>query len=96
MAALQIRVPHNRTLDEARGRLELAVTEAKSQFGALVREVAWSDDRNAVTMRGPGFVVAMSLDPEALKAECDFPILGRLLGRSVMDGLATILQKRLS
>jgi hypothetical protein len=64
-----------------------------SQFGALVRQVAWSDDHSWVRLDGIGFWVQLWVDAQDVHATGDIPILGALLGRPVAAGLTQILQQ---
>ncbi len=93
MSLINLAVKHGRTLDDARGRLEVAVTEAKSRFGPLIQRVEWSEDRNIVKMIGTGFVAEMRVDAEDVHVSMDVPILAGLLGSPVTAGLKGIVQK---
>jgi hypothetical protein len=92
MPLFQLSVRHGRTLDDARGRLGMAVDEARVRFGALVRQVDWSDDRNAVTVTGPGFNLSMRVDDQEVHVSGDVPVLGALLGKSFETGMKQIVQ----
>jgi len=93
MPLLNLTVQHRQTLEEARRRLEAAVQQVSAQFGALVRRVEWAADRNRVKLEGVGFWVEMWVDPQAVHATGDVPILGALLGGSLGAGLKQILQQ---
>jgi hypothetical protein len=47
MPLVKFAVAHGRTLDEARRRLETAVGQITTQFGAMIRRVEWAADRLA-------------------------------------------------
>jgi hypothetical protein len=100
MSLINLSVKHNRTLEEARGRLEAAVQEVSGQFGAMVRRVEWAADRSRVRMEGVGFWVEMWVDAQEVHATGDMPLLGGLLGSPLGAGLKQIVQqafqKRLS
>lgn len=93
MPLINLSVKHGRTLDDARGRLEMAVTDARAKFGLLVQRVEWADDRNSVRMSGTGFSADMRVDENEVHVSVDVPILGRLLGNPVQAGLKGIVQK---
>ena len=78
---------------EMRSRLETAVHKVLSQCGALVRQVAWSDDQSWVRLEGIGCWVQLWVDAQEVHATGDIPILGALLGRPVAAGLKQILQQ---
>jgi hypothetical protein len=54
MPLINLSVQHGQNLEEARSRLEAAVHKLMSQFGALVRQVTWSDDHRWVRLDGIG------------------------------------------
>jgi hypothetical protein len=93
MPLINLSVQHGQRLEEARSRLETAVHKVMSQFGALVRQVAWSDDHSWVRLDGIGFWVQLWVDAQDVHATGDIPILGALLGRPVAAGLTQILQQ---
>jgi hypothetical protein len=93
MALINLSVKHGRTLEEAQSRLETMVHHVHSQFRALVREVAWSVDRNRVRLDGVGFWVEMWVDTQEVHVSGDIPFLGGLLGSPVATGLKQILQQ---
>ena len=93
MSAFNVTVQHGQTLDEARRRLEAAVQQVSSQFGAMVRRVEWTADRNRVKLEGVGFWAEMWVDPREVHATGDVPILGGLLGSSLGTGLKQIVQQ---
>lgn len=93
MPLMTLSVQHKHTLEEARRRLEAAVSELTNRFGTLVRQVEWSSDRNQVRLEGGGVRVELQLDEQAVHATIDIPVLGRFLGGSVVTGLKEILQR---
>jgi hypothetical protein len=86
-------VQHGQSLEEARNRLEMAVHKVLSQFGTLVRQVAWSDDHSWVRLEGIGFWVQLWVDVQDVHATGDIPLLGALFGRPVAAGLKQILRQ---
>jgi hypothetical protein len=93
MPIINLSVQHGQSLEEARSRLEAAVHKVLSQFGALVRKVAWSDDHSWVRLDGIGFWVQLWVDAQDVHATGDIPLLGALLGRPLATGLKQILQQ---
>lgn len=93
MPLIDMSVQHGQSLEEARSHLETAVHKVVSQFGALVRDVAWSADHSWVRLDGRGFWVELWVDAQAVHATGDIPLLGALLGRPVAAGLKQILQQ---
>ena len=93
MSLINVSVKHGQTLDDARSRLQDAVDEVRGKFPAMVQRVDWSDDRNAVTILGKGFDVAMRIDPQDLHVAGNITILGALLGGPFVAGLKQIVQK---
>jgi hypothetical protein len=93
MPLINLSVQHGQSLEEARNRLDAAVHKVLSQFGTLVRQVAWSDDHSWVRLDGIGFWVQLWVDAQEVHATGDIPLLGALLGRPVATGLKQILQQ---
>ena len=93
MPLITLSVQHGHTFDEARRRLETAVAELTSRFGALVRRVEWSSDHSQVRLEGSGLWIELRLDAQAVHMSADIPILGRLLGGSVTTRVKEILQR---
>ena len=93
MPLINLTVQHGLTLEAASRRLELAVHQISSQFGALVHRVEWAVDRKRVKVEGVGFWVDMWVDAQAVHATGDIPILGKLLGNPLASGLKQIIQQ---
>ena len=55
MPLINLSVRHGQSLQEAQSRLQTAVNKVMNQFGALVRQVAWSTDHSRVRLDGRGF-----------------------------------------
>jgi Putative polyhydroxyalkanoic acid system protein (PHA_gran_rgn) len=90
---INLTVQHGQTLEEARRRLEVAVTEVNAKFGSMIQRVEWAADRSRVKLDGVGFWVEMSVDAQALHATGDIPILGRLLSGQMISGLRQIVEQ---
>lgn len=93
MPLLNLTVRHGRPLEEAQRRLEQAVQRVSAQFGALVRRVDWSPNRDRVKVEGTGFWVEMWVDPQDVHATGDIPMLAGLLGGRLGAGLKQILEQ---
>jgi Putative polyhydroxyalkanoic acid system protein (PHA_gran_rgn) len=100
MSLINLSVKHGQSLEEARGRLEMAVNEVRSRFGAMIQRADWSADRNRVRLDGTGFWLEMTVDDQHVHATGDIPFLGGLLGGPLAGGLKQIVeqtfQKKLS
>jgi len=92
MPLIHLSVQHGHTFDEAKRRLETAVHEIQSRFGALVQQAEWSTDRSQVRLEGSGFWVEMQVDAQAVHVSVDIPVLGGLLGGSITTRLQEIVQ----
>ena len=93
MPLIDLTLQHGQTLDEARRRLEMTVTEVTTKFGSMVQRVEWTADRSRVKLSGVGFWIEMSVDVQALHATGDIPILGRLFSGPLMAGLRQIVER---
>ena len=93
MPLLNLTVRHGRPLEEAQRGLEQAVQRVSGQFGALVRRVDWSANRDRVKLEGAGFWVEMWVDAQDVHATGDIPMLAGLLGGQLGAGLKQILQQ---
>jgi Putative polyhydroxyalkanoic acid system protein (PHA_gran_rgn) len=93
MSLIHLTVKHNRTLEEARAQLEMAVNEVQTRFGSMVQRVEWSGDRDQVKLFGTGFEVEMRVDPQELHVSADLPFLGGILGGPLVTGLKGIVQQ---
>lgn len=93
MPLFHVAVRHNRTIEDARARLETAVDEVRNRFGAVVQRVDWSADRNAVTVGGAGVVIEMRVDPQEVHVSGDVPLLASLLGKPLEAGVKQIVQQ---
>jgi Putative polyhydroxyalkanoic acid system protein (PHA_gran_rgn) len=93
MPLINLSVKHGHTVEEARSRLKTAVEQVHSQFGALVRQVAWSADHSQVRLDGVGFWVELWVDAQEVHASGDIPVLAGLLGSPVAVGLKQILEQ---
>jgi hypothetical protein len=90
---INLTVRHGRTLEDARRRLEMAVDQVSAQFGAMVRRVEWSADRNRVRLEGVGAWVEMWVDAQDVHATGDISILGNMLSGPLASGLKQIVQQ---
>jgi hypothetical protein len=93
MPMIDLTFRHGQTLEEARSRLEITVTEVNARFGSMIRRAEWAADRSRVKLDGIGFWVEMSVDAQALHATGDIPILGRLLDGQLTSGLRQIIRQ---
>ena len=93
MPLFQLSVKHHRSAEDARGRLGVAIDEARARFGPVIQKVEWSDDKSTVTASGGGFVVTMRVDDQDVHVSADSPLLGALLGKPLESGLRQIVQK---
>jgi hypothetical protein len=93
VSLITLTIQHRQTQEEARRRLETAVHEMSSKFGAMLRRVEWAADRNRVRLEGVGFWVEMWVDAEVVHVNGDAPILGRLLGSPLTLRLRQIVER---
>jgi hypothetical protein len=93
MPLINVTIAHGRSLDEARRRLEMAVQEVSSRFGAVIRRVDWAADRDRVKLEGVGIQVEMWVDAHDVHAIGDIPILAGLLGGPLASRLKEIVQR---
>lgn len=93
MPLFNLSIQHGRTLDEAKGRLEVAVSEVRARFGPMVRQVDWADGRDAVKILGNGFTIDLRVDPREVHASGDFPILAALFGDSLKARLTQVVEQ---
>ena len=93
MLLINLSVRHGQSLEEAQSRLQTAVDKVMSQFGALIRQVAWSTDHSRVRLDGRGFWLELWVDAQDVHATGDIPLLGALLGSPIAAGLKQILQQ---
>ena len=93
MPLIDLTVAHGQTLDAARQRLDRAVQQVSTQFGAVIRRVEWTADRTRVTLEGVGVHVEMWVDDRHVHALGDLPALGALLGGPLASGLKQIVQQ---
>jgi hypothetical protein len=96
MPLFQASVRHNRTHDDARARLEMAVQEVRNRFGPVIQRVDWSQDRNAVTVGGTGFTIDMRVDAEDVHVSGDILGLAALFGKPLESGVKQIVQQTFS
>ncbi len=93
MPLIDLTLQHGQTIEEARRRLEMTVKELTGKFGSMIQRVEWAADRGRVKLGGVGFRIEMWVDPQALHATGDLPILGRLLSGPLIFGLRRIVQQ---
>jgi len=75
---ISLTIEHGRTQDEARRRLESAVHEISSRFGAMLGPAEWTPDRNRVRLGRAAVWVEMWVDAREVHVTADAPLLGRL------------------
>ena len=93
MSLITLSVKHGRSLDEARQRLEMTVSQVQSQYGSMIDRTEWSADRNQVKLLGNGFWIEMWIDATDVHINGDIPLLGKLLGGPLKAGLKRIVEK---
>jgi hypothetical protein len=87
-----VTIQHGRTQEEARRRLETAVHEISTKFGAMLRRVEWEAGRDRVRLEGIGFWIELWVDALAVHATGDAPLLGRLFGGRLGARLKQVLE----
>ena len=96
MPLVNVSVKHNTTFDDAKVRLDAAVADVQTKFAAVVKNVTWSPERDAVTLTGPGVVVDLKVDAEHVHATGDVPLLNLLgsgFGKRISDGIRGALTR---
>jgi hypothetical protein len=93
MPLIDLSVQHGRSQAEAQRRLEAAVQRVHDQFGAFIRRVTWSAERDRVRLDGLGFWVEMWVDAREVHATGDIPLLGGLLGSPLATQLKHIVER---
>lgn len=93
MSQIKLTIRHGQTLEVARERLGQAVAEVHNRFGTLVQRIDWTPDRSGVELSGTGFQVNLRVDPQDVHVTGDVPLLGNLLGSTVLTGLKNLLQQ---
>jgi len=100
MSLMNLSVKHGRTVEEAKARLEMAVNELCTRFGAMVQRVEWNTDRTAAKAFGPGFEGEVRVDAHEVHATLDVPLLVGLFSAAQLSGMKEVLehqfQKRLT
>jgi putative polyhydroxyalkanoate system protein len=91
MPLLRLSLAHGRAQEEARRRLETAVSEISDRFG--IRSVEWSADRSRVKLEGAGARIEMWVDPQDVHVTGDIPVLAGLLGGPLTSGLRQVLEQ---
>jgi hypothetical protein len=80
---VSISIPHNLTQDEARRRIQLRISELRSQFGHKVGAVQeqWTDNHLVFDVAAMGQHVhgRMDVEPAAIHLEVDLPWMMSLL-----------------
>ena len=92
MPLLSLSIKHGQSYEEAKQRLDLAVREIQSRFGAMVDRVEWSTDRTEVKLFGKGVELEMRIDAENVHVTGDIPALGGLLGGVFRRGLESVVK----
>jgi hypothetical protein len=93
MPLIQLNVPHGRTIEEAGQRLEKAVDQVSSRFGAVIRRIDWAPDRRRVKLVGAGVNVEIWVDERDVHAIGDIALVGALLEGSIASALRGIIQE---
>lgn len=92
MSLIDVSVKHGKSRAEARDHLEMAVKDVCTRFGSLVNRVDWSHEREQVKLLGPGVEVQMRVDDEHVHISGDMPLLGKLMGSPLLQGIKGIVQ----
>ena len=87
---------HGQSLEEARGRLGMAVDEVRKRFGTVVRKTEWDAGRDRARIEGTGFWIDISVDAQEVHATGDILGLGGLLSGPLASGLKRIVQQTFS
>jgi hypothetical protein len=90
---IELTIQHGRTQEEARQRLEAAVHQISTTFGAMLRPAEWAPDRNRVRLEGAGVWVELWVDAREVHVTGDAPILGRLFGSPLTSRLKQIVEQ---
>jgi hypothetical protein len=81
---LSVTIPHNLTQDEARRRIQLRISQLRSEFGHKVGGVQeqWTDNHLIFDVQALGQHVhgRMEVDPSTIHLEVDLPWMLALLG----------------
>lgn len=93
MPLIDLTLQHGQSLEEARRRLEAAVSQVNATFGSMIQRVEWAADRSRVKLNGLGFWIEMSVDALIFHATGDVPILGQLLSGQMTSGLKQIIER---
>ncbi|HEV3259089.1 MAG TPA: polyhydroxyalkanoic acid system family protein [Gemmataceae bacterium] len=94
MSMMNLSVKHGRTLEEARARLEMAVSELCTRFGSFVHRVEWNAHRTAAKLFGPGFEGEIRVDAQEVYASLDVPLLVGLFSSPLLSGMKAILEQQ--
>ena len=92
MKAIEVRVPHAIGADEARRRLDEAVTRARREYAANVGEIdaTWEAEnrlRVAVTASGMRFAGTVDVFVEELVVNLQVPGMAALFSRRISEGI---------
>jgi hypothetical protein len=93
MSLINLSVKHGLSQDEARARLEAAVSDACSKFGSMIQRVDWAEDRGSVKITGTGFTAELRVDAVEVHASADLPFLTGFLRNTLTTGLKGILAR---
>ena len=79
MASLNMSFPHGQSVEVARERFELGISEAKTKFGQYIKNVEWGPDRTSARLSGAGFDVNLRVDDVAVHAVGTIPFFAKTL-----------------
>ena len=55
MAKIEREITHHMSLDKAKSVAETLVGKLQSNFGSMISEIKWNDDKTAANIKGKGF-----------------------------------------
>ena len=94
MSLINVSVKHERTLDDARTRMQGAVGQIQGgPFAHLVQAVDWAPDRSGVRVTGRGFFVDMRVDDQFVHVTGDIALLGGLLGGPFAAAVRRVIEQ---
>lgn len=82
MPKVTLNKAHALSMEEARGRVAELVDNFMERYGRHVKDVSWSDDKNAARAKGRGFDAQFKLTEDEVRVAVDLSfLLSPLKGR---------------